>query len=111
MNAAFNERVNAARAAIADGSMTWEAWCRLSPEQREAARDNSGLHPRLIGLEGARVECMRYGERVRFQVGRSTGWRPCHLDLFNARSSGGSPINGADDLGELRVIRYARTSR
>lgn len=58
--------------------------------RRTGTRDPSGLSPQLTGLEGKRVEVVSlYGERRRFKVGKSTGWRPCHLELANARSTGG----------------------
>lgn len=70
--------------------MTQERWNRLSESERKAARDLSGLTPQLIGLEGYRVEVETvYGEKRRFIVGRSTGWRPCHIELANMRSNGG----------------------
>ena len=31
------------------------------------------------------------GERRRFIVGKSTGWRPCHLEIKTARSACGDP--------------------
>ena len=55
-------------------------------------RDMSGLSPQLIGLEGWRVEVStRCGEKRRFYVGRSTGWKPCHLEIHNRRSLDGTP--------------------
>lgn len=62
------------------------------------------LHPKLVGLEGNRVECKRFGERVRFYVGRSTGWMPCHLAVKTARSSGGDAISHDEPLHGLCVI-------
>jgi hypothetical protein len=61
-------------------------------------RDESDLSPDLLGHEGWRVEVRdvtttgeaEYTTR-RFYVGRSTGWRPCHLEVYNRRSTGGSP--------------------
>lgn len=48
------------------------------------------LSPQLIGLEGKRVEVVTtYGETRRFQVGRSTGWLPIHLEVARCNSSGG----------------------
>lgn len=72
--------------------MTQERWNLLSNAQREAMRDNSHLSPQLIGLEGWRVEAVDiYGERRRFIVGKSTGWRPCHLEIKTARATCGDP--------------------
>jgi hypothetical protein len=72
--------------------MTYEKWQFLPHEKRQALRDNSCLSPQLTGLEGWRVEVVSTcGEKRRFIVGKSTGWRPVHLELYNRRSiSGGS---------------------
>lgn len=52
------------------------------------------LHPQLIGLEGRRVEVKDAdGEIYRFQVGRSTGWIPCHLQLHNCAAHGGPSVD------------------
>lgn len=72
---------------------------------RTGKRCGAELHPLLVGLEGRRVECERYGERVRFNVGKSTGWMPCHLAIHNARSHGGDAISVSEPLARLRVIR------
>lgn len=59
-------------------------------------KDLSDLTPQLIGLEGWRVEVITsYGEKRRFIVGRSTGWKPIHLEVLTKRSLGGS---GAEKL-------------
>lgn len=51
------------------------------------------LTPQLIGLEGKRVEVTRPdGSRRRFNVGKSMGWTPCHLEIANARSRDGAPV-------------------
>lgn len=73
--------------------MTQAKWDAMSSAQREAIRDNSGLSPQLIGLEGWRVEVVaEQGEKpYRFIVGKSTGWRPCHLEIKTTRSHGGGP--------------------
>jgi hypothetical protein len=47
------------------------------------------LEPRLVGLEGKRVEVIHKGEARRFIVGKSTGWLPCHLEIHNRASRGG----------------------
>lgn len=53
-------------------------------------RAKSGLSPQLVGLEGKRVEVVtEYGETRRFQVGKSTGWIPCHLEIARRTSTGG----------------------
>lgn len=63
------------------------------------------LEPRLIGLEGKRVEVIsRDGRARRFYVGKSTGWTPCHLEIANSRSHGGGAVFlAADD--RIAVIR------
>ena len=70
-------------------------WRLMTPRQREECRDLAGLSPQLVGLEGWRVEVVDdYGEAPerfprRFIVGRSTGWRPCHLEIARRNSTGG----------------------
>lgn len=52
--------------------------------------DYSGLTPQLLNHEGWRVEVVTtYGETRRFYVGRSTGWKPCHLEIKRRDSDGG----------------------
>jgi len=71
--------------------MTQERWNSLSHAQREAMRDNSHLTPQLLGLEGWRVRVVDMAGEVRkFIVGKSTGWRPCHLEL-QPRAACGDP--------------------
>lgn len=67
-------------------------------------RCDAELVPALRGLEGKRVECEHYGERVRFYVGKSTGWMPVHLIIRTRRSSGGEALS-ADSVRDVRVIR------
>jgi hypothetical protein len=70
--------------------MTQEHWQSLSQAQREAIRDMSHLTEQLKQWEGWRVEVVTVdGETKRFNVGRSTGWRPIHLEVYNSRSMGG----------------------
>lgn len=62
------------------------------------------LTPQLIGLEGKRVEIVdKWGEKRRFQVGRSTGWIPCHLELKNNRAKSGDSVMGAP-FKSLQVV-------
>lgn len=61
------------------------------------------LVPALVGLEGRRVEADYFGERIRFRVGRSTGWLPAHLRLHNARSHSGEALI-ADRVRNVRAI-------
>lgn len=68
------------------------------------ARCDAELTPQLIGLEGRRVEVVdSYGETRRFQVGKSTGWIPCHLEISSSRAMGGGPAYGAP-YSSVRVI-------
>jgi len=54
------------------------------------------LTHQLIGLEGKRVEVEDAdGQKRRFQVGRSTGWLPIHLEIARRTSSGGGAVYGA----------------
>ncbi len=71
---------------------------------RVKAQCSYELEPALIGLEGKRVECEYFGELIRFKVGKSTGWMPCHLQLHNARSTGGTAILKGH-VQHVRVIR------
>lgn len=51
------------------------------------------LHPKLIGLEGKRVQVtLENGEKKKFRVGKSTGWFPCHIYLEKDSYSGGDAI-------------------
>jgi len=62
------------------------------------------LTPQLVGLEGRRVEVVDcHGQKRRFQVGRSTGWMPCHLEIARRTSSGGPAVMGAP-FQLLRVV-------
>lgn len=87
--------------------MTQARWDALSAEVKDKLRDNRGLSKQLIGLEGCRVKAtdMR-GVTRRFNVGKSTGWRPCHLEIHNARSRGGSPAEG--QYRQVVIIRKVR---
>lgn len=74
--------------------MTQAKWDSLTLSDRERIRDNSDLSPQLANLRGWRVEVVRMnGTKARFIVGRSTGWRPCHLEIYNSRSRGGGPAD------------------
>ena len=59
-------------------------------------RCEAALCPQLIGLENKRVEVVDcYGERRRFNVGRSSGWYPVHLEIPRRNSTGGPAVMGA----------------
>jgi len=51
------------------------------------------LEPRLIGLEGKRVEITdKEGTKRRFYVGKSTGFVPVHLEISKRNSTGGDVV-------------------
>lgn len=63
------------------------------------------LTPQLLGLEGQRVEVVdSYGDTRRFYVGRSTGWRPIHIEVKRIDSLGGSAVTGAP-FKSVTVVR------
>lgn len=68
-------------------------WDTMTPDQHKQARDLSGLVPALIGCEGWRV-LVTYPDKTiaRYYVGRSTGWRPCHIELKLRTSMGGCQV-------------------
>ena len=72
---------------------------------RTGWRSNSELTPELIGLEGRRVEVItKSGDKARFQVGKSTGFIPCHLMIARANCYGGPAVYDAP-FQSVRVIR------
>lgn len=87
-------------------AMTYDKWRSLNEAVRVTLRDNSNLTSDLIGYEGHRVEVLGEAGATprRFWVGKSTGWRPCHLEVHNSRSMGGSPA--AKSYFAVRVVRY-----
>lgn len=91
------------RNAVTLANMTWEKWKMLPATERFHLTDRSQLTPQLLQFEGFRVEVVdKFGETRRFKVGRSTGWRPIHLELKRRDSSGG---NGADkEYKSVRVV-------
>lgn len=63
------------------------------------------LTPQLVGLEGKRVEVVDcHGQRRRFQVGKSSGVIPVHLELARSTSTGGSVVTGAP-FQSVRIVR------
>jgi hypothetical protein len=84
--------------------MNYDIWKSLTQTQREQQMDRSELNVSLLPYKGMRVEATdSYGERVRFWVGQSTGWRPCTLTLHNTRSRGGAPAYGL--YTDIKIIR------
>lgn len=75
--------------------------------RRTGKRCDAELTPRLIGLEGKRVE-VSYSEvdgsthRERFTVGKSTGWMPVHLEIARGADGGGAVHLPAD--ATVRVL-------
>jgi hypothetical protein len=87
--------------------MTQARWDKMTPVEREKERDYSGLTDQLRGLEGWRVEVITtYGETRRFIVGRSTGWRPCHLEIARRNSTGGGAAE--KEYASVRRLYNAR---
>ena len=87
--------------------MTQAIWSRLNDLERSRARDYSGLTRQLLNLEGWRVEVEGHdGEVRRFLVGRSAGWRPCHLELRDIRAA-----SGASALPSYRRVTPLRRQR
>jgi len=92
-------------------------WERLPEWHRAAIRDTSDLHPALVGLEGWRIECNGVDEwglanpngiSRRFIVGRSTGWRPCHLILRRSDTRGGHAVSLHAPITIIRKIEKVR---
>jgi len=63
------------------------------------------LHPKLSMYYGYRVEVKQYGETIRFNVGRSTGWIPMLLRINNIRSHGGQGIEADEKFDSIVPIR------
>jgi hypothetical protein len=83
----------------------YDAYEKLLAAARSTGRRfTCELSPQLIGLEGRRVEVVTtYGETRRFNVGKSTGWIPIHLEIHNRRSTGGGAAER--EYTSVRVIR------
>jgi hypothetical protein len=82
--------------------MTWDEWQQLTPAQKDAQRDNSGLDNRFDEAyrTGERIEVVyQWGEtteKKRGYVGITTGWKPVYILLNNTRSMGSSDILNSD---------------
>jgi len=76
----------------------------IQAAKESGKRLQCGLTKQLLGLEGRRVEVITtYGEKRRFNVGKSTGFIPCHLEVHNSRSRGG--VSAEKEYTSVRVIR------
>lgn len=73
-------------------------------------KDLSELHPQLMGLEGRRVRVipprrtMTGHNQHEFIVGRSTGWRPCHLAMRQGAIGSAEVIKKTERFAEVRVV-------
>ena len=87
--------------------MTQAKWNTLSKSEKSAQQDTSSLSPQLAPYEGARVEVVDMrGRTRRFIVGRSTGWKPCHLEIARRNSVGGIPADK-----QYQSVRYLYNAR
>ena len=101
--------VNVAAKALGLGlaGMTQERWQALSQRERDEMQDLSGLTKQLMLYEGCRVEMVDiFGLTRRFWVSRSSGWRPCHIELKRINSSGG--VSADDSYQSVIFIRKAK---
>ena len=58
-------------------------------------RSQSQLIPEFIGNEGRRVEVVDcWGDKRRFNIGKSTGFIPSHLEIARRNSIGGPSVMG-----------------
>jgi hypothetical protein len=89
-------------------AMTWDKWQRLSESDKATLRDTSELHPDLVPYRGYRVEVEYYGERKRFIIGQTTGWKPATLGMHNRRSMGSSNLLTPKNCKLLRIIERVR---
>jgi hypothetical protein len=73
--------------------MDQKTWDIMTPSQKDKERDLSDLVSELIGLEGWRLEASYPdGTKARFYLSRSTGWRPCHIQVSRRSSFGGPQL-------------------
>ena len=87
--------------------MTHERWIALPAWERDKLRTDDSLTPQLVGLEGWRVEVVTtYGETRRFIVGRSTGWKPIHIEIARRDSSGGGAAS--KEYASVRTLYQVR---
>ena len=75
--------------------MDQETWSNLSYTERQQLVDKSDLDKRFAPFysSGQRIEVTyKWGEKERFYVGKSTGWKPCYLTIKRVDSTGGAAI-------------------
>lgn len=100
-------RVNLKRKGTKKAYQVYQKLVKIA-RQRNAAtgwRSESELTPELIGKEGQRVEVVTsYGEKMRFIVGKSTGFIPCHLMIMRSNSHGGGAVVGSP-FKSIHVLR------
>ena len=87
--------------------MTQARWNSLPESEKVKLRVDCGT-AQLKGLEGWRVEVVDAEgcKPRRFIVGKSTGWRPVHLEIKTYRSTGG--FSARDRYHSVRTIRKVR---
>ena len=67
-------------------------------------RSQSELYKPFIGHEGRRVEVVyNWDEKERFNIGRSTGFIPCHIAVKQKNSTGGGGVM-ADSIKSFTFI-------
>jgi len=87
--------------------MNYENWKNLTLSEKANLIDNSALTKQLLGLEGWRVEVITtYGEKRRFIVGKSTGWKPCHLEVSRRNALGG--FSAEKEYSSVKKLYFAR---
>lgn len=95
---------------VAEGKVTQDIWGRLNIKERlnyALPATPEALTPYL----GMRIE-VTYpdGNKSRFWVGKSTGWKPCYLELKIRTSTGGSPAYFPEG-STVKVIHTSRKPR
>lgn len=88
----------------------YERLCEIGAKHsaKTGWRSKACLTSQLIGLEGYRVEVVDcYGQTRRFQVGKSDGWMPCHIELRDVKSSNGPSVTGAP-FSSIRKVYHKK---
>ena len=71
--------------------------------------DNSELNPRLTQYykSGQRIEITyKDGTTLRAYVGKSTGWKPCYLEILKSNSWGGGSFYLPEDATIRELNKY-----